>query len=91
MTVLMISYDLNGHERPSAYEAVKEMIEESSISARRPLYSQWFVETNDSVEKWHERMKSVTDDNDKWFINQVTKPRQGWFSSEIWDWLKERC
>jgi hypothetical protein len=88
--VLLISYDLNGHERPSAYAAVKEMIEDKAISSKKPLYSQWFVETNDSVQSWHDSMQSVTDDNDKWFINEVTRPRQGWFAKSIWEWLNER-
>lgn len=90
MSVLMISYDLNGHERPAAYAAVKEMIENNSTSSKRPLYSQWFVETADSVDTWHGRMKDVTDDNDKWFINQVTDPKQGWFAKDVWDWLNAR-
>lgn len=88
--VLLISYDLNGHERPSAYDDVKAMLEKHAISLRKPLYSQWFVETKESVQTWHERMKRVTDDNDNWFINEVTKPRQGWFSKEIWKWLNNR-
>lgn len=88
--VLLISYDLNGHERPDAYEAVKKMIQDNATSAKKPLYSQWFVDTEDSVQTWHERMQTVTDEDDNWFICKVTKPRQGWFSKTIWDWLNER-
>lgn len=90
MSVLMISYDLNGHERPSAYAAVRDMIKENAVSSMRPLYSQWFVETNDSVQVWHERMKSVADTNDYWFINQVTNPKQGWLAKDVWEWLNAR-
>jgi len=88
--VLLISYDLNKHERPTAYDEVKKMIEKNATSAKKPLYSQWFVETSDSVQTWHERMKDVTDDNDKWLIIKVQNPKQGWFSTSIWDWLNER-
>lgn len=41
--VLLISYDLNGKERPSSYADVKGFIEANAISWARPLYSQWFV------------------------------------------------
>lgn len=90
MTVLMISYDLKGKERPEAYNDVKEMIEEEAISCMRPLFSQWFVETEESVQTWHERMKAVTDKDDNWFILRVTKPRKGWLAKGVWTWLKER-
>lgn len=90
MTVLLISYDLNGHERPTAYEAVRKTIEANSVSWARPLYSQWFVETNDTPGTWHGRVKAVTDDNDRWFITPVSSVHQGWLNSEIVDWLNKR-
>lgn len=90
MTVLLLSYDLKGHERPSAYEDVKEMVERYAISSKKPLYSQWFIETPDSVDTWHERMRDVADTDDNWFIVQVTRPRQGWLASSTWTWLRER-
>jgi len=88
--VFLISYDLNGRERPSAYTAVREMIERESISWARPLYSQWFVETRDSTATWQERMKTVTDRNDCWFICQVTRGYKGWLHKDIWPWLDVR-
>ena len=89
--VLLISYDLNGHERPSAYAAVEKMIKDNAKSTRKPLYSQWFVETDESVQAWHERMKTVADANDSWFILPVGTSRQGWLNPEIWDWLNARA
>lgn len=88
--VLLISYDLNGYERPKAYEDVANMIEKHATSTKRPLYSQWFVETTSSVDTWHQRMKEVTDNNDNWFIVKVTTPYAGWLNKSIWPWLKER-
>lgn len=88
--ILLISYDLNGHERPSSYAAVKKMIEEQSVGAIRPLYSQWFVETTSNIERWHERMTAVTDRNDNWFIVEVKRPYQGWLNKSVWQWLRER-
>ncbi len=89
--VILLSYDLNNHERPSAYEDVKKMIEGNAVSFKKPLYSQWFIETEDSVDVWHERMEKVTDSDDHWFIIQVQKPRQGWLPQSVWTWLKERA
>lgn len=88
--VFLISYDLNGHERPSSYTAVERMIKEQSTSWAKPLYSQWFVDTNDSANVWHDRMEAVADSNDRWFISQVTTNHQGWLSKEVFDWLNQR-
>jgi hypothetical protein len=88
--VLLISYDLNRGERPASYEAVRTMIEQHSISWAKPLYSQWFVETNESPDAWDARMRTVTDPDDRWFICEVTRNRQGWLSRKVWDWLNAR-
>ena len=88
--VILLSYDLNGHERPSAYDAVRKMVEKHAVSSKKPLYSQWFIETEDSVGTWSDRMKEVADDDDHWFVIKVQYPRQGWLPAAVWDWLKER-
>jgi hypothetical protein len=56
--VLLISYDLNGRERPSSYTKVKNYIEQHATSSIRPLYSQWFVETT-YTPKWRDPDGSV--------------------------------
>ena len=78
--VLLVSYDLNGRERPSSYTAVREAIERKAIDSRRPLYSQWFVQTNDSPDSWQQTLKRVMDSNDSLFICQVREPNQGWIN-----------
>lgn len=88
--VLLISYDLNRYERPSAYAKVRDMIERHAISHTKPLYSQWFVQTQDGVDTWDARMKSVTDADDRWFICRVQRPYQGWLDKAVWPWLNER-
>jgi hypothetical protein len=55
--VLLISYDLVGAERPSSYAAVKNYIEKHADSSRRPLYSQWFVETGYSPRAWVDALR----------------------------------
>lgn len=88
--VILISYDLNGYERPEAYEEVASMIQSKATSFKKPLYSQWLVETSVSVETWHQRMKHVTDGDDNWLIVQVKKPYKGWLNKDIWPWLRAR-
>jgi hypothetical protein len=88
--VLLISYDLDGHERPSAYAAVKKRIEEGATSFRRPLYSQWLVETSSSPDQWFEHLKPVIDANDRLLIVRVQRPYAGWLDKEIWEWLSTR-
>lgn len=61
--VLLISYDLNNHERPSSYQVVRAMIERYATSARKPLYSQWFVETADDLATWSDRIRAVAPRN----------------------------
>jgi hypothetical protein len=86
----MISYDLNNHEKPSAYQDVADMIKKYAIDFKKPLKSQWFVETRDSVDTWHDRMKNVTDSDDAWFIIKVQRPYAGWLSKTFWPWLNDR-
>lgn len=88
--VLLISYDLNGNERPSAYQNVKETIQKKAISHRKPLYSQWFAETRESPENWLKTLREVIDQNDRLFILPVHRPYNGWLDKEIWEWLDSR-
>jgi hypothetical protein len=90
--VLLISYDLVGHERPASYAAVKAYIEKEAISAIRPLYSQWFVETTSGPDAWSEALQNnnLIDANDRLFICQVRRPYQGWLAESDWQWLNQR-
>jgi hypothetical protein len=88
--VLLISYDLKGHERPSAYQDVKRVIENNAIDYKRPLYSQWFVETSASVDTWADRLTKVIDSNDKLFICEVKGHTNGWLPKDVWEWLNAR-
>jgi hypothetical protein len=67
------------------------MLTQHSVSCIKALYSQWFVEANDSVDLWSERMEAVTDDDDRWFIVPVTGPYRGWLDEDVVDWLKTRA
>jgi len=90
--VLLISYDLNKHERPSAYVAVEKMIKDTVGSSNyiKALYSQWLVDTTVSATTWSEKMKRVTDENDMWLIAPVKGEHSGWLSTPVVNWLSSR-
>jgi hypothetical protein len=90
--VLLISYDLNGHERPSSYTKVKNYIEEHARASIRPLYSQWFLDTSYSVGAWVKALRDngLIDGNDRLFVCQIHKPYQGSLTQEQWAWLNAR-
>lgn len=90
--VLLISYDLMSHERPSSYAAVKNYIEKHAESAIRPLYSQWFVQTSYTPDAWVQALRDneLIDNDDQLFICQVKWPYQGWLAQHHWDWLNPR-
>ena len=91
--ILLISYDLNGHERPAAYARAKRYIEQHAESSIRPLYSQWFVQTDASAEQWVTALRDndIVDDNDYLFICTVRRPFQGWLEQTHWEWLNSRA
>jgi hypothetical protein len=88
--ILLISYDLNDHARPEAYELVRQMIEKHALGFRRPLYSQWFVETSELPMTWSERLRELANANDNWFVVRVQPPYQGWLERSMWKWLSDR-
>lgn len=90
--ILLISYDLNGRERPSAYAAIKRAIEEGATSSIHPLYSQWLVETNADPDAWASHLEGhrLVDKNDRLLIIPVTRPYQGWLEASDWVWLSTR-
>lgn len=77
--VLLISYDLNGRERPSSYTKVKAYIEKHGDSSIRPLYSQWFVETAATPDAWVDALRdnNLIDANDRLLVCKLIKPYQG--------------
>jgi hypothetical protein len=92
--VLLISYDLNGHERPSAYQAVKAVIEKNAIASIKPLFSQWLVETNANPSAWRDELQKVMDANDRLLIVRMHRGNgteyAGWLDKTVWPWLEGR-
>ena len=90
--VMLISYDLNKHERPSAYAAVEKIIKDTvgQTNYIKALYSQWLVDSTISASTWSEKMKSVTDKDDMWLIVPITGNHSGWLNTNVVDWLNSR-
>jgi hypothetical protein len=88
--VLLISYDLNHGERPSAYADVEQAIQARAIDYRRPLFSQWLVESNEGVDQWAHWLRSVIDEDDRLLIIQVSSRANGWLDGSLWEWLNAK-
>lgn len=92
LMVLLISFDLNGRERPSSYTAVKRVIEQNATASRKPLYSQWWVQTSRSAEWWTDTLGAVLDSNDRLFVCRIRAGEyQGMLTDADWRWLEERA
>jgi hypothetical protein len=89
--VLLISYDLNGRERPASYLAVKRAIETHSIASRKPLYSQWWVQTQRSATYWTDLLAPALDSDDRLFVCRVRVGEyEGMLTDADWKWLRTR-
>lgn len=89
--LLLISYDLSTSDRPPAYEAIKATIEAASGGrCRRPLYSQWLVDTEESVDTWVERLQGHLSPADRLLVVRVQGRTNGWLPSEDWTWINAR-
>jgi hypothetical protein len=83
--ILSISYDLNkpGKNYDELYEIIK-----SALSWAHPMESLWFIKSGESVVTWSDKLRAVMDQNDSLFVVDITgQPRQGWISTEVWNWL----
>ena len=90
MGVLLISYDLNGHERPESYAKIKDKIEKGATSSYKLLYSQWLVETDDTPHRWVEFLSASLDGDDRMLVTRVSSDWSGWLSQQERTWLRER-
>ncbi|MCT1639747.1 hypothetical protein [Dietzia cinnamea] len=86
MATLLITYDLN--QPGQKYDALYKLID--SLGAWfHPLDSTWFVKTTLSATEVTERIGSVLDEGDAWFVCDVTNAASsGYMDSEFWPWLR---
>jgi hypothetical protein len=92
MVILLVSYDLNGHERPSGYVKVRKYIERHAISAIRPLYSQWLIQSDAGPAAWAVALQQngLVDLDDRLLVCRIHPPYQGWLAADHWAWLNSR-
>lgn len=85
--IISVSYDLNrpGQDYQDLYNTIKQ-----ANSWAHPMDSLWFIQTQESVNDWSDKIRRKIDENDHIFLVDITgKPRQGWMSKEMWDWLDQ--
>ena len=88
--VLLVSYDLNNHERPASYQAVHDVIKGNAVSFKHPCTRSGSWKHRLILRRGRYLIGSVADEDDTWFVLRVMRPYQGWLPSDVWEWLKER-
>lgn len=83
----LISYDLNdpGQDYSKIQSAICRLGE-----CYRILYSTWVVKTNLNANGINSSLKQVTDENDRYFIVDISKrDKSGWLEQKACDWLNQ--
>lgn len=84
--LVLVSYDLKQPGRD--YSAVYDLLK--TVPAIRILESLWVLRTSQSVQTWSDRIKSVVDDNDRFFVVDITNDTTaGWLAQSSWDWISQ--
>lgn len=86
MKVYLITYDLNspGQKYDELYETIKNFGDWAHF-----FTSVWFVHTNMDINQMRDKLMSVIDKNDTFFINLVDD-YSGYSDEELWEWLEKR-
>lgn len=86
MATLLITYDLNspGQNYEDVHAAIKSLGD-----CKHPLESTWFVKTTMSPRQVHDKLNTVTDEGDRWFIGELTSNHWGLLDKAIWEWLRQ--
>ena len=84
----LISYDLNKKDKDysSLYEAIKES---SNGVWAHILDSTWLIKSNLVITDIYKNIKNVTDDNDCFFIVEITNNYYGFLNKDIWPYLEK--
>jgi len=90
--IILISYDLNEHENIEDYEKLIDVIRSTAGEGNyaKPLYSQWFVDTNLSIHQWNNILKDATDNNDSRMIIEIVRRPVGKYNKPAITWINER-
>ena len=89
MKTYLISYDLRIPETSEDYSRLIDFIKSYNYWAK-PLKSVWFIKTNKTVNEVRDEIKNVTDQNDGFFVIEVTGSDWATFgiNNEVTNWLK---
>jgi hypothetical protein len=68
---LMLPYTPEEREPAKVYGEVKNFIEKNATECRRPLESQWFVETEKTPNWWTTELMKILDQNDRLFVCRI--------------------
>ena len=69
---------------------MRTAIERNALDFRRPLYSQWLVQTDASPLDWTNALLPLVDANDRLLVCRIESPAQGWLDQADWNWLNAR-
>ena len=58
----------------------------------RVLESYWIIQTSESLDVWHQRVKSVTDSDDYFMLHDMTEAFanhkvRGWLPNHVVEWI----
>lgn len=86
--ILLVSYDLKKPDRD--YNPLYSLLK-TAPSWWHYLESTWIIRTNETVQAWADKIRTVVDPSDYVIIIDITnKPRQGWLPMEAWEWIKDQ-
>jgi hypothetical protein len=91
--LLLISYDSTTADRPQKFEALDGAIRGLAQEVLRPLHSGWFVQTDDDVEVWGNRLKEHLAPEDRLVIVRIhgAASVNGWLTPAQWQWIRDRA
>ena len=84
----IISYDLN--KKGQNYESLYKLIKDCSTGAwMHYLDSTWIIASYLSAAEISDALRETADNNDLFFIAEITKNYSGWLPEDAWKYLKE--
>ena len=82
----LVSYDLNGKEPSSSYDAIKRVITTNAIDYRHVLKSGWLVYTSSSPEAWYHALANVVDQDDRFIVSQLHNTDWAFLTPDVIRW-----
>lgn len=88
MKTYLISYDLSNPENSSDYERLTELIK-SAYDWAKPLESVWLIKSELGSEEILNKIRNVTDANDKILVIEVANNWWAQLHSEVINWMRK--